>query len=136
MRNTVNLFLEEAPFWQVFIALFFLISTLFFPILFLFNELTLAGIDLILNLKLSVSIGALIGAMGTVLTSIARKSSMFWDFAKRLECKVDDANCKEVLDELYNKELQELRCLSFGTPHYEEIRKIHTIIKTKYKYVK
>ena len=136
MRNTVNLFLEEAPFWQVFIALFFLISTLFFPILFLFNELTLAGIDLILNLKLSVSIGALMGAMGTVLTSIARKSSMFWDFAKRLECKVDDANCKEVLDELYNKELQELRCLYFGTPHYEEIRKIHTIIKTKYKYVK
>ncbi len=136
MRNTLNLFLEEAPLWQIFIAIFFSFSVLFFPIIFILNHLTMVGVDLILNIKLSVSIGLLVGVVGTLLTSIARKSIVFWDYAKKLECMVNDAECKEVLDKLYNKDFQELRKLSFGGPHYEELRKIHTIMKTKYKYVK
>jgi uncharacterized protein YfkK (UPF0435 family) len=136
MRNTINVFLEEAPLWQVFVALFLIMTVITFPLFFMFTELTESEFNLGLQVKLSVSIGVLFGAIGTSLTYLSRKSGQFWDFAERLECKVEDADCKESLDLLYNTDFQVLKNMSFGHPHYEELRKIHTIIKTKYKYVK
>lgn len=136
MRKTINLFLEEAPIWQVFTAFFIIMLVFLFPTFFLFGELTETEINWWLNIKLSVSIGLLFGGVASIMTTIARKSSVFWDYAEKLECKVEDAECRETLDKLYNTDFQELRKMSFGNPHYDELRKIYTIIKTKYKYVK
>lgn len=135
MKKTINIFLEEAPMWQVFFAMFIIFFILGFTLLSVIESLT-TTIDLWMNLKISLSLGILMGGAVTSLTWIARKSSVFWDMSKKLECKIDDAEDKESLSKLFEKDFNELKCMAFGKPHYEELRKLHTIMKTKYKYVK
>lgn len=136
MRKTINIFLEEAPMWQVFVATFCLFFILGFTTLSLFEILTSSGLNFLMNIKISISIAILMGGATSSLTMIARKSSVFWDLSKRLECKIDEAEDKETLNTLFETDFEDLKTKAFGKPHYEELRKLYAIMKTKFKYVK
>lgn len=69
------------------------------------------------------------------MISQIRNSVKFWDYAKELENLIENTNTKQGLQDIVNNELVELADLSMGTPHYEEIRRLRTIITTKSKYV-
>ena len=80
MKQTIKLFLDEAPLWLVFIAMSFA-----FTIICL---LTVVSINLILSseqlldfvlFKLSVFSYTLVGMFATLFTSIVRESQFFWE---------------------------------------------------------
>jgi hypothetical protein len=135
MKKTINIFLEEAPMWQVFLAMFTIFSVFAFMVLSVIG-FTVNLIDFWMEIKIAFSIGLIMGGASSSLVLIARKSSIFWDLSKKLECKINDAEDKETLSTLFETEFDELRNKAFGKPHYEELRKLYVIIKTKYKYVK
>lgn len=136
MKKTINLFFDEAPYWQVAMALFIFFSVFIFSLISLFSIAEQLYINLSLIVKLSLTLGLLFGLIGTSLTYIGRKSMLFWEQSKKLCCKIDEAKTKETLDEIYNDSFQELKKMSFGGPHYEELRRLYTIMETKYKYLK
>jgi hypothetical protein len=136
MKKTINLFFDEAPYWQVIVVLFVLFSVFIFSFISLFSITEHFSINLSLIIKLSLTLGLIFGFIGGSLTYIGRKSMLFWEESKKLCCKIDDAKTKETLDEIFNNGFQELKKMSFGTPHYEELRRLYTIMKTKYKYLK
>ena len=57
------------------------------------------------------------------------------ELAKIIEDKIDLSETKESLDDIYNNDFQILKESGQGHPHYNEIRRLYTIMKTKYKYV-
>ena len=137
MKQTIKLFLDEAPLWLVFIAMSFA-----FTIICL---LTVVSINLILSseqlldfvlFKLSVFSSTLVGMFATLFTSIVRESQVFWEEAAILECKIDDADDKDSLLQIYTDDFEHLKHLSCGSLHNEELKRLYTIIKTKYKFVK
>lgn len=78
----------------------------------------------------------LVSMIVSMLTSITRSSYIFWGEAERLECKIDNADDKDVLLQIYDEDFENLKKLSCGAIHNEELRRLYTIIKTKYKYLK
>jgi hypothetical protein len=74
--------------------------------------------------------------MGSLLTYMGRKSIVFWEKSKKISCKIDSAKTKEELDNIFINEFQELRKISMGKPHNEELLRLYTIMKTKHEYVK
>jgi hypothetical protein len=136
MKKTIDLFFEEAPYWQVFIVLFILTSIFSFSLISLFSITEQFVINLFLVFKLTIALGFLFSIMGSLLTYMGRKSIVFWEKSKKISCKIDSAKTKEELDNIFINEFQELRKISMGKPHNEELLRLYTIMKTKHEYVK
>lgn len=130
MKKTISLFFEEAPLWQIFFACFFLFSLLIFALLRVIQN------NMLISLKLSFSLSVLIGLIIIYFISLIRKSITFWEMAKNLESKINDSENKISLDNIFNEDFQNLKKISLGDPHSVELRRLYTIMKTKYKYVK
>jgi len=87
-------------------------------------------------LRLSFFISMLLGMIISMFTSISRTSHLFWDEAETLERKIDSAEDKDVLLQIYDEDFEKLKKLSCGVIHNDELKRLYTIIKTKYKYLK
>lgn len=138
MKKTIDYFFDEAPYWQVFVALFILLVIVIFSIFsFLFDFIIVElSVDILLIGKLTLTLALSFAFVGTLLTYIGRKSVLFWKEAKKLFNKLDEAETKETIDEIFNNDFQVLRKMSFGGAHYGELKRLHTIMQTKYKYLK
>jgi len=95
-----------------------------------------AGLDK--NLFLSISIVfAIIGGVIVELGKVGMKNSQkFWDMAKIVENKLDDATSTDELDGIiieYFVKGGKLRELSMGGPHITEMNRLYTIYKVYYK---
>ena len=134
--KTIKLFFSEAKLWQIFIAVGFFFFVIILMILW-GASLTLnnpASFKLLTNTSLFLSI--VCSLILTLFNYLLRQSEKFWEHAHILEEKIESAEDKETLDTLFTEDFQLLRGMSAGGPHHEELRKLHTIMKTKYKYVK
>ena len=133
--KAINIFFEKAALWKVYIVGWFF-TGLFMASMFYF----LPGspeLDMSLGncLKVGALSGLVFGGMMTAMVSMMRKSSNFWDFAHEVEAKVEAANTKVELESIFDNEFQELRKMSMGRPHSQELTKLYHIMKTKHKYL-
>jgi|DEB19_MinimDraft_2_1074335.scaffolds.fasta_scaffold00048_10 hypothetical protein len=76
----------------------------------------------------------------TLLTiNMSNSSQKFWDRAEEVSERIEAAETTKELHEIINDEFIKggtLRRLSGGGPHYEKMKQMIAIIKTKLKYVK
>lgn len=136
----LNNFLEKAPLWQVYIALWFLTGSFIGVMFYGFQyigatspELDISGIKCI---TLGVMSGLLFGLMFTLMLSMMRKSQIFWDYAKVVEVLIENANTKDELESIFKMEFKNLRRKCQGGLQIPELNRLYTIMKTKYKYIK
>jgi hypothetical protein len=131
----LNNFLDKAPLWQVFIFGWLFTGAFTFLFFFLFST-----IEAQLNLAKSAGIGSMMGLpfglMVMLMTSMTRKSTKFWDFAKEVETLIEAAETKESLQSIFDNEFQDLQKLQMGHPHGSKLKELYAILKTKYKYAK
>jgi hypothetical protein len=133
MKKTIDLFFDEAPYWQVFLVLSILLSLFIFSFISIFSFKEMVSFSLLF--KLTIGLGMLFGFMGTLMTRTSRKSAIFWVKSKDLSCKINIAETKKEIEKLYYHDLNELKKISFGGSHYEEVRRLSTIMEVKYMYV-
>ena len=88
------------------------------------------------SLKLAGLMGVPFTALVLLTNSMSKKNYKFWMYAEKVESLIESAETKESLDSIFKNEFQFLRELSQGGPHHVELKKQHTIMQTKYKYVK
>jgi hypothetical protein len=132
----INNFFDRAPLWQIYIfGVVFTGGFTFCLFTFIPSSDSINPLTTIVNIKIGLTLGLIFGLMITLMTSMMRKSTKFWDLAETLEGKIDLSETKESLDNLFNNDFQTLRELGQGRPHYDETRRLYTIMKTKYKYV-
>lgn len=136
--KTIKLFFCEAKLWQIFVVTTVLFSLIMFMVLWglIISDNVPPHITMGIVIKVSIGFGLFSGLLFTSFNQLLRKSEIFWETAHKLEEKIDSAEDKDTLDFLFNNDFQKLRELSAGGPHHDELRKLHTIMKTKYKYVK
>jgi len=114
----------------------FLLWSSFLFIIFYSIWVFSAGLDK--NLFLSISI--VFSIIGGVLVELGKggmkNSQKFWDMAKIVENKLDDATSTDELDGIiieYFVKGGKLRELSMGGPHITEMNRLYTIYKVYYK---
>ena len=132
----INNFFDKAPLWEIYIfGVVFTGGFTFCLFEFLPTSNSINPLTTIINIRISLILGLIFGLMITLMVSMMRKSTKFWDLAKILEDKIDLSETKESLDDIYNNDFQILKESGQGHPHYNEIKRLYTIMKTKYKYV-
>ena len=138
MKN-LNNFFEKAHLFKVWLVIY--------PILILFISSLVYGLDyfsgeenLFTNnfnyLKFGVLMGMIFSWMFILMISMTRKSIIFWDYAKYLEELVDRTNTKEVLEKIWCNEYNELISKCQGGAQIGEVRRLKTMIQTKYNCIK
>ena len=133
--KTVSNFLEKASLWKVYIAGWFFTGLFMFSLFSLFPSSSDLDFSIGNCLKVGALSGLVFGGMMTAMVSMMRKSSNFWDFSHEVEAKVEAANTKVELESIFDNEFQELRKMSMGRPHSQELTKLYHIMKTKHKYL-
>lgn len=94
------------------------------------------GKNVIILLKVSGAMGAIMGIPTTCMVYLSRKSAEFWAESKVVGEKIDKAETDLELSKIWDTDLKALSRKASGTPHYYEVRRLKTIIETKAKYVK
>jgi hypothetical protein len=138
--KAINNHFEKAPLWKVYVIGVLIFGTFTFLLFqFVTPMITNNGeqpFKTIVNLKIGGAMGLIFGLMWLLMVSQSRSNSKFWTYAETVEKMANEAETREQLESIFNNEFQELRKLGFGQPHYAEVKKIYTILKTKVKYVK
>lgn len=134
----INTFFDKASLLLVYPVLSAIIFVIAFCTFYFFAEHigSTLGQNVIILLKISAVMSAMMGIPFTGLVYMGRKSAEFWQAAKVLEEKIDKAETQKELQSLYDNDLKELRRKASGAPHYSETKKLTAIILTKAKYVK
>lgn len=134
--KTLNTFFEKAPLWQVYIFGWLFTAGFTFLLFQFFPDGTESVRNWITNLKIGALMGLPFGLMVVLMTSMGRKSTKFWDYAKEVEALIDGAETKDELGSIYKGEFQSLIELAQGGPHQSELKRQYAIMQTKYKYAK
>jgi hypothetical protein len=109
--------------------------------LIVFPEAVRPGMNVGVKVVLAIGgIGGVLGGlMGSLTTENMRNSQAFWDRAKEVEKRLDEAKTRKDLDSIFWEEFSndgKLRKLYIpGAPHRQEMIRLHTICDTKYKYL-
>ena len=99
------------------------------------------GLNLGVKVVLAVGTlcGVLVGLIGSLITEDMRKSQAFWDRAKEVQKRLDEAKTRKDLDSLFSEEFSDngkLRKLYMpGATQNQVMIRLHTILDTKYKYL-
>jgi hypothetical protein len=131
-------FLDKAPMWQIYIFGWIFTGT-FIGLLFYGFSFIEPRPDIEITARkcvlLGVMTGAIFGLMVMLMISMMRKSQIFWEYSKEVEKLIEEADSKEKLEAIFEGEFQDLRKKCQGGPQIPELSRLHTIMKTKYKYV-
>jgi hypothetical protein len=132
----INNFFDKAPLWEIYIFGVVFIGGFTFCLFELIPKSnSINPLTTVINIRIGLMLGLIFGLMITSMVSMMRKSTKFWDLSKIIEDKIDLSETKESLDEIFNNDFQTLKELGQGRPHYNELSRLYTIMKTKYKYV-
>jgi len=61
---------------------------------------------------------------------------LFWGESKKLSCKINEAKTKKELEDIFTNDFQELRKISMGSTHNQELVRLYTIMDTKHEHIK
>ena len=136
--KTLNNFFEKTRLLKVWLVIYL--------ILILFTSSLVYGLDYLSGestftndfnyLKFGALMGMVFSWMFILMISMSRKSTIFWEYAKYFEGLVDKTNTKEGLEKIWYNEYNELVTKCQGGPEIGEVKRLRTMIKTKYKYIK
>jgi hypothetical protein len=91
------------------------------------------------SLKFSSLMSIPFTAIALLMVSMSKSNTLFWDRAEEVSERIEAAETSKELHAIINDEFIEggtLRRLSGGGPHYDKMKQMLAIIKTKLKYVK
>jgi len=83
-----------------------------------------------------LTLGTVMGSLGTMLLSLGRYAQKFYREADMIEQLVKTANTKEELEHIWANEFKALANKSFHQQTGSRLLEIKTIIKTKYEIFK
>ena len=86
-------------------------------------------------IMVSILLSSIMGLMVSLLYGMAKQSIIFWKAAKDFEEAIEAISNKEELEAFYDKAFQDLRKKAMGGPHFSELRRLHTLVNTKHKYM-
>ena len=136
--KTLNNFFEKAHLFKVWLVIYliliFFISSLFYGLDYISGERTFT--DNLNYLKLGVLMGMVFSWLIVNMTSMSRKSTIFWNYAEYLEELVDKTDSKEGLEKIWYNEFNELVNKCQGGAQIGEVRRLKTMIQTKYNCIK
>lgn len=130
----INYLFNKGSLWLVFIISAFLSFCIFFAMFYFLTEIE--EVTLYTALRISSVVGVIFGLISVCMTSLGRNSIKFWEAAKILDEKIEQAASKEQIQNLYKNDFMELKKLAGGPPHFSELSRLHAIISTKYKLIK
>lgn len=137
MKN-LNNFFEKAHLFKVWLVIYpiliFFISSLFYGLEYLSGERTFT--DNFNYLKFGVLMGMIFSWMVIIMMSMGRKSTIFWNYAEYFEELVYKTNTKEGLEKIWHNEFNELVDKCQGGSQIGEVRRLKTMIQTKYNHIK
>lgn len=138
MMKSLNNFLEKAHLFKVYVFFYFL-SVVFTALIFYLLDMTVETKifrETLSYFKLGAAMGIIFSLMFTLMVSMQRKSIEFWDYAKFLEKEIEKASTKEQLQHIWHNEYVQLVTKCQGGPQIGEVKRIRSIIETRYKYWK
>ncbi len=137
--KTLENFLEKTHLIKVFLFGWLLCSAIFAGMLYILvitdsirPDLNFTGIT---SIQIGLALGLLFGLIVVLMVGQMRKSQEFWDYAKVVEEKIENAETKSALNSIRRYEFESLREMSLGGPHNTELYRLHAIMQTKYKFV-
>lgn len=80
--------------------------------------------------------GMVFSWMVVIMIYMSRKSTIFWNYAEYLEELVHKTNAKEDLEKIWYSEYNELISKCQGGAQIGEVRRLKTMIQTKYNCIK
>ena len=138
--KTIENFFEKTHLFKVFLFGWVLFGAMAASMLYVLvitdairPELNFTGIVCV---QIGLVLGLVFGAIIVLFVGQMRKSQEFWDYAKVVKEKIENAETKTALDSIRRYEFESLREMSMGGPHNSELYRLHAIMQTKYKYVK
>ena len=136
--KTLNNFFEKTHLFKVWLITY--------PVLILFISGLVYGLDYLsgentftknfMYLKFGALMGMVLSWMVILLTSMERKSTIFWDYVKIIETLINNVKTKKELEDIWANEYQELIKNCQGGSQIGEVKRIKSIIETRYKYWK
>lgn len=134
--------LKPIPAFFAWGALAFLMISGLASLLIVFPEAVNPDMNVVTRVVLFVGAigGVLGGLMGSLTTETMRSSQAFWDRAKEVQKRLDEAKTTQALDIIFAEEFShtgKLRKLYIpGAPHKHEMVRLLTILDTKYGFFK
>ena len=138
MIKSLNNFLEKAHLFKVYVFFYFF-SVVFTALIFYLLDMTVETKvfrETFSYLKLGAAVGVIFSLMFTLMISMQRKSVIFWDYLKFIEEKIEKVSTKTQLLDIWHDEYQQLVSKCQGGPQIAEVKRIRSIIETRYKYWK
>jgi uncharacterized protein YktA (UPF0223 family) len=124
-------FLMESSLFKIFIVMW-LISSIYSFALFSIMD---SKFSMLVNLKIGLSLGIFISILSISIISISRDRIKFLNFFEKVEKMIEDAESREDLVKIYDKEFQDLLDLAKSREDIEKANFIYRILKIKYEYV-
>lgn len=124
-------FLMESSLFKIFIVMW-LISSIYSFALFSIMD---SKFSILVNLKIGLFLGIFISILSISIISISRDRIKFLNFFEKVEKMIEDAESREDLVKIYEKEFQDLLALAKSREDIEKINFIYRILKIKYEYV-
>jgi hypothetical protein len=90
-------------------------------------------------LKMSSLMGLPFTAIALLMVSMSKSNTKFWDRAEEVSERIEAAETSKELHKIVEDEFIEggtLKGLAGGGPHYQKMKEMYAVIKTKIKYVK
>ena len=90
-------------------------------------------------LKMSSLMGLPFTAIALLMVSMSKSNTKFWDRAEEVSKRIDAAETSKELHKIVEDEFIEggtLKGLAGGGPHFQKMKEMYAVIKTKIKYVK
>lgn len=130
-----NSFIDEAPYWKVFVVGFvfsFLLVFAFYHILI--GMANLEGTPFANNYvtaKIGCAMGLVMGLMFMLTVGMMRRSARFWKFAQAFEIKIKTTDTLEDVKTLYGDEFDQLKNFAEGSIHYQEVKRLQSMLSIK-----
>ena len=126
----IEKFLDTAAYWKIFLCSF-LFSSVF---IFLFWTIFFAG-TIKLTAEFSITLGIAFSLLFVLMNHSLRGSARFWEKARQVDNLIKNAISKEELSVILNKDIVELKKLSGGTPHFNELATLIRILIAKAEFL-
>lgn len=124
-------FLMESSLFKIFIVMWLILSIYSFALFSIMNS----KFSMLVNLKIGLLLGVFISILSIFIVSISRDRIKFLNFLEKVEKMIEDAESREDLVKIYEKEFQDLLDLAKSREDIEKINFIYRILKIKNEYV-
>ena len=124
-------FLMESSLFKIFIVMWIILSIYSFALFSIMDS----KFSMLVNLKIGLYLGIFISILSISIISISRDRIKFLNFFEKVEKMIEDAESREDLVKIYEKEFQDLLDLAKSREDIEKINFIYRILKIKYEYV-